>query len=643
MKIISATIYRSLFTFNETNMYIYMCTVVLIFLIAGGWKFLWVFHCTWPRDLRSLLRLLRTKIFLYRLRSKNHSVAHVFRENVRKHPDRIAIYHKDVAWTFQELDAYSNQMANVFLGLGFEVGDEVALFMESRPEYVGTWLGLAKAGVVTALINTNLRGDTLAHSITCINSKAVIVDEKLSEHFCEVVDIVMSKGKPTIYTFGPAGETSMSGFEARPLKPMVKSASASLPDPELRAGYYDKLFYLYTSGTTGLPKAAIIKHCRYVWIGSALRLLSGMKTGATIYTCIPLYHLAGGVLGTNQCLIWGDTLVVRHKFSASQFWEDCVKYKCDTAQYIGEICRYLLAQPPKSTDREHPVRTLFGNGLRTEIWSEFVKRFGIKHVREFYGSTEGNANIINNDDQEGACGFISQIVPAAYPVALIRIDESSGEPVRGPDGLCLRAGPGESGEFVGKIVAGDASRAFDGYVDKSATEKKIVKDVFRKGDAAFLSGDLLKMDMYGYVYFKDRTGDTFRWKGENVSTTQVESLISKVLKLTDCIVYGVQVPFCEGQAGMAAILDTDKDIDLNQFTSSLSKIMPIFSIPVFIRLVNQIESTGTYKLPKTCLQKQGYDPQFIHDPLFMFDSKNRIYMPLDSSLYEKIINGQVSL
>lgn len=313
------------------------------------------------------------------------------------------------------------------------------------------------------------------------------------------------------------------------------------------------------------------------------------------------------------------------------------------AQYIGEICRYLMAQPPKPTDTQHNVRMIFGNGLRPEIWGQFVKRFNIENVGEFYGSTEGNANIINNTNKEGACGFISQILPRVYPVALIRVDDKTYEPIRGEDGLCVRAGPGESGEFVGKIITDDASRAFDGYLDQEATQKKIIRNVYTQGDAAYLSGDILRMDEYGYVYFKDRTGDTFRWKGENVSTIEVEALISEVLKLRDCVVYGVDVPGCEGKAGMVAIPDPEKCIHLPEFLAECKRRLPPFCIPIFVRFVDQLELTGTFKLPKIFLQRQGFDPAIIKDPLYFLDWKRQEFLNMDHQLYQTIVSGKICL
>lgn len=250
--------------------------------------------------------------------------------------------------------------------------------------------------------------------------------------------------------------------------------------------------------------------------------------------------------------------------------------------------------------------------------------------------------LVNVDNKEGACGFISQIAPIIYPARLIRIDEDTGKPIRDKNGLCVCVKPGETGEFVGKITA-DPARAFDGYANKEATKKKIIYDVFRKGDCAFASGDLLTMDLFGYIYFKDRCGDTFRWKGENISTTELEAVISDTIQLADCIVYGVEVPGCEGKAGMAAILDNDRTVDVNDLLKKLRQKVPIFSIPVFIRLVDQLELTSTHKLHKVTYRKQGFDPQLVKDPLYFFDSKNFTYIPLDQQLYNQIIENKIRI
>ena len=304
------------------------------------------------------------------------------------------------------------------------------------------------------------------------------------------------------------------------------------------------------------------------------------------------------------------------------------------------MCRYILATPSSENDKSHKIRTIFGNGLRPQIWPQFVQRFNIPKVGEFYGATEGNANIINNDSTIGAIGFVSRIIPSVYPISIIRADQYTGEPIRDENGLCQLCAPNEPGVFIGKIIAGNPSRAFLGYVDKKASEKKIVRDVFRKGDMAFLSGDVLVSDDLGYLYFKDRTGDTFRWKGENVSTSEVEAQVSNVAGYRDSIVYGVEIPNTEGRAGMASIYDPENTFNLDEFSDNIKKLLPPYARPLFLRFLNKLDLTGTFKLRKVDLQKDGFNPSVISDKLFYMTTKGK-YEHLTPEIYQAICRNEV--
>lgn len=628
-------------------------TAFTAYVVTGGWRYLKVVLLTLPRDFTGLIRLIQTHWFLYKLRKRNATVPQVFSENCQRNPDKVIFYYEDQKWTMKALDELSNRVANAFLEQGFQPGQEVALFMESRPEFVAIWLGLAKAGIVSALINTNQRMDTLIHSITVVNCKALIFGSELSEHVDDVYEKLHERS-PTLEFFHFEANDTDKGADkdtetetdlckkasTRSLKTILSDSSSENPATLKSGNFSDRLFYIYTSGTTGLPKAAIIKHSRYMFVGAGLRNLLCLNN-EIIYTSIPLYHLAGGIMGTSQCLIFNSSMVIKRRFSASQFWKDCIKYEATCAQYIGELCRYLLSQKPSDFDRKHKVKLMFGNGLRPQIWREFVDRFGIGKIGEFYGSTEGNANIVNFDNMPGACGFVSRILPIVYPVTLIKCDPLTGVPYRDSRGVCMRCGPGETGEFVGKIIEGDPTRSFDGYANTEATKKKIVRDVFWKGDMAFSSGDLLEMDEYGYVYFKDRTGDTYRWKGENVSTMEVEGIVSELLRQQDCVVYGVEVPNCEGKAGMLALAQ-DK-IDFSILVKEMKTKLAPFAIPVFIRVVDQIEATGTFKLPKVKLQQQGYNINKLNDPIYVVDQKNNDCHRLTKELYDKLMSGELKL
>ncbi|TTA69396.1 Long-chain fatty acid transport protein 1 [Bagarius yarrelli] len=527
-----------------------------LYLGSGGWRYLYVAVRTARRDVHGVMVLLRVKLALWRHLRNGSTIPSIFAQTVARQPDKPALVYEATGetWTFSELDQLCNGVAQWALSQGWGSGDVVALLMESRPLQVALWLGLAKIGIESALINFNLRRDSLMHCLEVSGARALVFG-------AELVD--------------------------------------------------DRLFYIYTSGTTGLPKAAIVVHSRYYRMASFGYYSFGMKPDDVLYDCLPLYHSAGNIIGVGQCLINGLTVVVKKKFSASRFWEDCIKYNCTVVQYIGEICRYLLSQPVRPSERQHRVRLAVGNGLRPSVWEAFTQRFNIKQIGEFYGATECNCSIANMDGKVGSCGFNSMILPHVYvyPIRLVKVNEETMELVRNKDGLCVPCQPGEPGLLVGKINQQDPLRRFDGYANQEATKKKIAHNVFKKNDSAYLSGDVLVMDEMGYMYFRDRSGDTFRWKGENVSTTEVEGTLSSLLGQTDVAVYGVAVPGVEGKAGMAAIADSTGSFNCEYFLREVQKTLPPYARPVFLRISPQVDTTGTFKIQKTRLQKEGFDPR----------------------------------
>ncbi|PNJ28571.1 SLC27A1 isoform 6 [Pongo abelii] len=559
-----------------------------VYVGSGGWRFLRIVCKTARRDLFGLSVLIRVRLELRRHQRAGHTIPRIFQAVVQRQPERLALVDAGTGecWTFAQLDAYSNAVANLFRQLGFAPGDVVAVFLEGRPEFVGLWLGLAKAGMEAALLNVNLRREPLAFCLGTSGAKALI--------------------------FG--GE-------------MVA----------------DRLFYIYTSGTTGLPKAAIVVHSRYYRMAAFGHHAYRMQAADVLYDCLPLYHSAGNIIGVGQCLIYGLTVVLRKKFSASRFWDDCIKYNCTVVQYIGEICRYLLKQPVREAERRHCVRLAVGNGLRPAIWEEFTQRFGVRQIGEFYGATECNCSIANMDGKVGSCGFNSRILPHVYPIRLVKVNEDTMELLRDAQGLCIPCQAGEPGLLVGQINQQDPLRRFDGYVSESATSKKIAHSVFSKGDSAYLSGDVLVMDELGYMYFRDRSGDTFRWRGENVSTTEVEGVLSRLLGQTDVAVYGVAVPGVEGKAGMAAVADPHSLLDPNAIYQELQKVLAPYARPIFLRLLPQVDTTGTFKIQKTRLQREGFDPRQTSDRLFFLDLKQGHYLPLNEAVYTRICSGAFSL
>ncbi|XP_063838759.1 long-chain fatty acid transport protein 4-like [Ostrinia nubilalis] len=614
-----------------------------------------VFHTRWcyvalkttPRDLRALISYLQILWTARKFSNKNWTLPDIFHDVVQKHPDKPCFMFQDEIWTFKEVEDFSLRMSAAMKAQGIKKGDVVGLLVSNCPQLPAMWLGNARLGAITPLINTNQRGNALLHSVNVAKCDVLI----FSEEYHSAVQDISKELNPSLKLFK---------FTHRPLQPSnpkQEGAGDSIPDltyllestppaPWTLAnadGFRGKLLYIYTSGTTGLPKAAVISNTRFVFMATGLHFLR-LKKSDRIYCPLPLYHTAGGVISVGQALILGCTVVIKAKFSASQYFPDCAKYKATAGHYIGEMCRYILATPPSPTDTQHNVRIIYGNGLRPQIWTEFLKRFNVKHVIEFYGATEGNANIANTDGTPGAIGFVSRIIPSVYPIAIIKVDQETGEPIRDSRGLCQLAQPDEPGVFIGKISHNNPSREYLGYVDKAASEKKVVKDVFAHGDLAFISGDILVADELGYLFFRDRTGDTFRWRGENVSTTEVEAAVSRVADHRDAVVYGVLVPNVEGRAGMCGIVDVDGSLDLSQLARALARDLPAYARPVFLRVMTSVDLTGTFKMKKTDLQKEGYDPSKVkNDKLYYLDVKLGRYLPLGSDEYEKINKGEIRI
>ncbi|KAH8305907.1 hypothetical protein KR018_003201 [Drosophila ironensis] len=620
-------------------------SLITILLVRPGWRWFYIAAVTTPRDTLALFAYIRVLMFVKRQERKNVNIGDIFEANVARHPDKLAIVSESQQWTFRQLNEHSNRVANVFHSHGYKKGDVVGLLMENRAEFVATWLGLSKIGVITPLINTNLRGASLQHSITVGQCTALIYAANFR---AAVMDI--AKDLPAhvgLYQFNDEANQEVVAAEglsqglAQQLNGLLDTAAKDkVAAGAARADHHDKLVYIYTSGTTGLPKAAVITHSRYFFIAAGIHFTLGFQEEDVFYTPLPLYHTAGGVMSMGQALLFGSTVVIRKKFSASGYFADCSRFQCTIGQYIGEMARYILATPAASHDRKHKVRMVFGNGLRPQIWPQFVERFGIAKVGEFYGATEGNANIMNNDSTVGAIGFISRILPQIYPISIIKADPHTGEPIRNEKGLCERCGVNEPGVFIGKIVRGNPCREFLGYVDQKASTKKVVRDVFSKGDMAFISGDLLVADERGYLFFRDRTGDTFRWKGENVSTSEVEAQLSNLASYKDVIVYGVSIPHTEGRAGMAAIYDPQREVNVDRLAEELAKALPSYARPQFLRFLRKIDLTGTFKLRKVELQQQGFNPELIDDELF-YAQPDGTYAPLTLSVYERIQRNEL--
>eukprot|EP00118_Oscarella_pearsei_P021205 m.236803 g.236803 ORF g.236803 m.236803 type:complete len:643 (+) comp40140_c0_seq1:28-1956(+) len=604
-----------------------------LYLSLGGWKFWWLAYRTVPRDLRSLKTLMAMQKGMKQMKKEHLGIHDWFEETTRKHPDKVAIRCGEEAWSFHRLDKYANRVARLFQAAGLLPGDTVCVFMENCPQYAAIYLGLAKIGVISSLINYNLRFDSLHHCISVSKAKAVIFSSSLASHLNDI-DI-----SDDIKLFCQDGKVDLPQSDSLP-ESLAQCGSAR-PVTDHQTDPTDSCLYIFTSGTTGMPKPARISHYRFYYFSIGMGTMQRMRHDDVLYMTLPMYHTNGTLLSVGMMIQFGLTLVIRKKFSASRFWEDCCQYGCTTFIYIGEICRFLLAQPPRQHDRQHKIRRAFGNGLQRSIWEEFQKRFNIPVCGEFYGSTEGNVGVVNGVGKVGSVGYVSPVVPSLFPVCLIKRDEETGLPMRGPDGLCVQCCPGEPGEMIGKVKRDDPLRRFDGYVDKEQSNKKIVCDVKAKGDAWFMSGDVLTQDEEGYFYFKDRTGDTFRWRGENVSTFEVETTISKLLGKKDVAVYGVAIPGVEGKAGMALITTDPGELDLEKLGQDMEKALPSYARPVFLRLTSTTQLTGTFKFKKTSPKKEGYDVRVVKDPLFYLNPKSKKYEILTQEVYEQIEGCQI--
>ena len=551
----------------------------------------------------------------------------------KKTPNAIAIYYEDKEISYKELIDRSNKYTQWFLNNNLSKGDVVALMMENRPEFLACWIGITQAGGTVALINTNLSGQPLDYSLSISQANNLILGSELSESFSTASD----KTKSNFKTWIQGDYNDSNYFED--MNKYLNDLSANKPEFDYKVTNDDDALYIYTSGTTGNPKAAKISHKR-------LRLMMLGFKGAVqpnkndrVYNVLPLYHSAGGVIAVGLALTSGASLVLKRKFSVNEFWDDVHKYKVTIFQYIGELCRYLLNAPYHKHEKDHNLRMVSGNGLRPDIWDNFKERFNITNILEFYGATEGNVSLMNYDGKSGAIGRIPKYMQKILNIHIIKFDIEKEEPIRDENGFCIPCGVNEVGEAIGEIIL---PGSFEGYVDKTATNKKILVDVFTKGDQFFRSGDLLSKDELGYVYFVDRIGDTFRWKGENVATSEVAEAFAGFDGILETNVYGVSIPGSDGKAGMAA-LSTDRDINLENLYQSLSSSLPSYAQPLFLRIKKEIEITGTFKHRKVELVKDGYNPREIKEPMYFCDHETQTYLPLDQELFDKIQNKELKL
>ncbi|XP_074021913.1 long-chain fatty acid transport protein 6-like [Numenius arquata] len=591
-------------------------------------------------DLRYLLKVLvyGLTVEMYRLQGRIVTVLDKFVKLAEKQPHKPFLIYEGKVHTYRDVDRRSNRIAQVFLHHGaLKKGDTVALLMGNEPDFIHVWFGLAKLGCVVAFLNFNIRSRSLLHCVSSCAPRILVVGADLLGTLEEILPNLQKDVSVWIMTKDstfPSVHTLLDKIEAASEDPVpVNRRSAN--------NLKSTVLYIFTSGTTGLPKAAVISHMQ-VLKGAAGLWAFGATAEDVVYITLPLYHSAASLLGIGGCIELGATCVLKKKFSASQFWSDCKKYNVTVIQYIGELCRYLCSQPVKEGEKNHKVRLAIGNGVRIDVWREFLDRFGAVKICEFYGATEGNICFMNHTGKIGSVGRTNFFYKLFFPFDLIKYDFQKDEPIRNKHGWCEKVKKGEAGLLISKV---NAKNPFFGYAgNKRHTEKKLLCEVFKKGDLYFNTGDLMVQDNENFLYFWDRIGDTFRWKGENVATTEVSDVIVMLDFIQEANVYGVSVPDHEGKAGMASlILKQNASLDLEQMYKQVVTYLPSYACPLFLRVQEKMEMTGTFKQQKFRLVDEGFNPSKITDPLYFLDNSKKAYVLLTKEVHEMILSGKKKL
>jgi citronellyl-CoA synthetase len=579
--------------------------------------------------------ILRTRKKITGVGEENReSWGSMLEETARVFPDNTAVKSAEGNLSWLEYNEAVNRCANYFISKGLKKGDVACVFMENRPDLLVVYSAMAKIGVINSMINTNLRQDSLAHCMTLHPAKIYIIGEEVVDAFEAVRNSLNLQPDQGLYFMPDRGQKDIPrGFidyrqAAEDYSPANPTTTAGVKPP-------DTIAYVFTSGTTGgMPKAAVIPHGRLVrsryYNG---KLVLNMKSNDTMYIPLPFFHTNALALSWPAVFANGSAVAIRRKFSVGNFWKDVRQFDATSWCYIGELCRYLMNQPPRPDDRDNPLSKIIGNGLRPDIWHAFKDRFGISKIHEIYGAAESNlyfVNILNLDCTAGRC---------TLPYAIVRYDVNEYTPIRDKKGFMQRVEVGQTGLLLGEI---SETNPFFGYTSKEATESKIVRDVFIKGDAWFNTGDLIRDIGYGHVQFVDRTGDTFRWKGENVSTTEVEAVANTLSQVSLSTVFGVKMPGGDGRAGMIAIIPECKpeNFDMRKLCGHFRDSLPSYAIPKFVRLNKDLEYTPTHKIKKVDLKKQGFDPAVVNDRLYVLLPEETEYRPLTNEIYNNILDGK---
>ncbi len=564
-------------------------------------------------------------------------------ENAKTHPHDSALLCEGEEVDWEELNRRANRVASVFRSQGLSHGDCISIFMQNRIEFVVHLLAASKLGIIASLVNTNLTRKQLVHCITLARSRKCIVGEELIAPLNEIrEELDLRDGEDYLFVRDKGDQPPPNW--AVSIDSTDTSLDGSNPPESGSVKLGDTAFYIFTSGTTGLPKAAVVSHKRLLPTAAmSANMLLRIHRKDRMYNCLPLYHGTGLMVGLAAAFTAGASTVIRRRLSVSAFWNDIRKYECTSFVYIGEFIRYLMSQPASSSDRENPVRTIVGNGLRPDIWREFRERFAIDRIGEFYGASEGNGGFANVFNKECTVGL------GIAPVKLVQYDVANDEIVRDEDNHCVEVADGETGLLLIEVTG---KSEFEGYTNEEATSKKLIRNALKEGDLYFNSGDLMRVVDVGFSFgqkhyqFVDRVGDTYRWKSENVSTNEVAEIINRHPDIVFTNVYGVEIPGADGKAGMAAIVFREgvsiDTIDLESLSSHIIENLATFARPLFIRILDDLPTTTTHKLQKNELREQAYHLDRVDNDLLVLKPHEEIYCRLDSDYYDQIIQRKIA-
>ncbi|MFC7292182.1 long-chain-acyl-CoA synthetase [Hirschia litorea] len=547
--------------------------------------------------------------------------------------ENVAIIFEGQSLTYRDVELRANVFANWAKSQGIQKGDCVALLMGNRPDFIAIWLGIVKLGARCALINNQLAATPLAHCLNIVDAKLLIMGDARWDQYVSA--------KPHMNEDTPAWVLGKGAPEGRNLEDALVQVSNARPDKTPRSELVakDVALYIFTSGTTGLPKAARMTHARCQTMMRSIMPACKSVPEDRVMVSLPLYHATGGLVAVGCAFMAGAAVVIERKFSPSTFWETAIETGATNFVYIGEMGRFLMNCAPKPQERQHKITRCFGNGLRADVWRELVARTGISRIYEFYGATEGNVNLLNLDGKVGAIGRIPALVRHRLPTRLIRVDSQSGDVLRDEDGFCIETKPEEVGEAIGKINPNDNRGRFEGYRDKSKNKNKILTNVFEKGDAYFRTGDLMRRDKDQYFFFVDRLGDTYRWKAENVSTNEVSEVLSAFDGVKLANVYGVEVQGHEGRAGMAAI-QIEEGLDFAALWAHVKTQLPEFARPVFLRLLDSGRTTESFKFKKVELVEEGFNPEKVDTELYISSKELETFEVLTPQIYADVLSGK---